>query len=176
MSTVTHTITLQGIEPQLITCEMDITPGYGIHVTGMDDVSLKECLLRSVTALQACGYAVPGRRIEITLRPSELRKVGPRYDLAIASLLVSASRPFGDSRPLDTSRLERFILVGELALDGGLRAVNGALQAVKAFLENAFRKHCEGGVPETKGDIGQYSRRATTHSLAALLSKVTENE
>lgn len=139
MSTITHTITLQGIEPQLITCEMDVTPGYGIHVTGMDDLSLKECLLRSVTALQACGYAVPGRRIEITLRPSELRKVGPRYDLAIASLLVSASRPFGDSRPLDTSRLERFILVGELALDGGLRAVNGALQAVKAFREGDFQ-------------------------------------
>lgn len=48
--------------------------------------------------------------------------------------------------------------------------------AVRAFVENAFRQHCEGGVPETKGNIGQYSRRATTHSLAALLSKVTANE
>lgn len=48
--------------------------------------------------------------------------------------------------------------------------------AVKAFLEQAFKHHLDGGVPETKGNIGQYSRRATTHELAALLSKVTENE
>ena len=44
--------------------------------------------------------------------------------------------------------------------------------ALKAFLEKAWQQHCEGGIPETKGEIGRYSRRATTHELAALLTKV----
>ena len=44
--------------------------------------------------------------------------------------------------------------------------------ALKAFLEKAWQQHCEGGIPETKGEIGRYSRRATTHELASLLTKV----
>ena len=62
------------------------------------------------------------------------------------------------------------------AAEAGITADWKHETAMREFLENAFRQHCEGGVPETKGNIGQYSRRATTHSLAALLSKVTENE
>ena len=69
----TNTIRLYGTEPILTACACDVTQGIGIHLVGLADAAVKESLLRTVTALQAFGYRIPGKKIIINLAPADLR-------------------------------------------------------------------------------------------------------
>lgn len=146
MSTLTNTIALNGIDPQLITCEMDKTDGIGIHLIGMQDAASRECLLRSITAMQASGHLVSGKKLVITLGPATVRKAGSAYDLAVATLIVSARRD------LDKERLSRLLVLGELGLDGSVRTVNGVVQAVKTARDLGFL-----GVVIPRGNLEEVS-------------------
>ena len=116
-----------GLEVVKITVEVSVAPGIGIHMVGLPDVAVKESLLRVSTALLKCGYRIPGRKIVINLAPAGLRKEGARFDAAIAAAILMASGQvtFPDS--------DRFLILGELALDGSFRDITAALPiAVKA--------------------------------------------
>ena len=128
----TNTITLQGVDYVPVKVECEVTPGIGIHLVGLADRAVKESLLRTVTAMQACGYRIPGKKIVINLAPADLNKEGCGYDLAIALTTIAES---GQS-PADY--LESFVILGELALDGHIRAVPGVVQAVQAAKDNGF--------------------------------------
>ena len=119
----TNTIRLYGTEPVLTACACDVTQGIGIHFVGLADAAVKESLLRTVTALQAFGYRIPGKKIIINLAPADLRKDGTHFDLPIALSILAAS---GQE---NLSDLGQWLIVGELALDGYVRAVDGAVQA-----------------------------------------------
>ena len=110
-----------GIEAVPVTVEVDITPGIGIHLVGLADVAVKESLLRTVTALQALGFRIPGKRIVINLAPADLHKKGSGYDLPIALGILAASQQ------VELPLLDRLLFVGELSLDGHLRTIQGAL-------------------------------------------------
>ena len=110
-----------GIEAVPVTVEVDITPGIGIHLVGLADVAVKESLLRTVTALQALGFRIPGKRIVINLAPADLHKKGSGYDLPIALGILAASQQ------VELPLLDRLLFVGELSLDGRLRTIQGAL-------------------------------------------------
>ena len=99
-----------------VTVEVEITPGIGIHMIGLADEAVKESLLRVVTALQYCGYSIPGKKIVINLAPADLRKTGSGYDLPIALgiLLESGQVRFNT---------DDFVFYGELGLDGSIRPV-----------------------------------------------------
>ena len=73
-----------GIQAVPVTVEVDITLGIGIHLVGLADAAVKESLLRTVTALQAKGFRIPGKKIVINLAPADLHKQGSGYDLPIA--------------------------------------------------------------------------------------------
>ena len=73
-----------GIEAVPVTVEVDITLGIGIHLVGLADAAVRESLLRTVTALQAKGFRIPGKKIVINLAPADLHKQGSGYDLPIA--------------------------------------------------------------------------------------------
>ena len=134
MLTHIHGAKCIGIDAVEVTVEIDIDRGIGIHLVGLADVAVKESLLRTVTALQALGFHIPGKRIVINLAPADLRKNGSGYDLPIAIGIIAAS----EQRELP--RAGRFILMGELGLDGSVRPVAGALP----FAEMARQAGYEG--------------------------------
>lgn len=105
-----------------VTVETQISSGIGIHLVGLADQSVKESLLRVVTALQSLGYSVPGKKIVINLSPADLRKEGSGFDLAIALSIIYAS-----GQALVPEDLDRYVVCGELALNGDVRAVAGGL-------------------------------------------------
>ena len=122
-----------GIRAISVTIEVNITLGVGIHLVGLADAAVKESLLRTVTALQARGFHIPGKKIVINLAPADMHKQGSGYDLPIALGIIAASQ----QRPLPG--LEEFLIMGELGLDGSIRPVSGALPMVELALERRFR-------------------------------------
>ena len=114
-----------GIEAVPVTIEVDITLGVGIHLGGLADAAVKESLLRTVTALQAKGFHVPGKKIVINLAPADMHKQGSGYDIPIALGIIAASGQH------HLPELENYLIMGELGLDGSVRAVSGALPMVE---------------------------------------------
>ena len=104
-----------------VTVEVNVSPGIGIHLVGLADIAVKESLLRITTALESLGYHVPGRRIVINLAPADQHKSGSGYDLPIAVGIIAAS---GQRNLPGTGR---YLVMGELGLNGEIRPVPGAL-------------------------------------------------
>lgn len=116
-----HCAKCVGIEAVPVTVEVDMTTGLGIHLVGLADAAVKESLLRTITALQSMGFRIPGKKIVINLAPADMHKNGSGYDVPIALGIIRASM----QRELPL--LDRFIIMGELGLDGSVREIPGAL-------------------------------------------------
>lgn len=135
MITTLKSIKLVGIDGIPVNVETQVCEeGIGIHLIGLADAAVKEALLRTVTALQAQGFHIPGKKIIINLAPADLHKNGTGYDLPIALGLLAAS---GQK---EFPKEDRFYIFGELGLDGSVRDVPGAVQAA----ERAALDGCEG--------------------------------
>lgn len=122
-----------GIEASVVTVEVDVVQGIGIHLVGLADAAVRESLMRTVTALQSLGYRIPGRKIVINLAPADAQKKGSGYDLPIAIGIIAASAQ------ADLPLLGDFVLLGELGLDGSVRSVPGALPVVEMARNNGFK-------------------------------------
>ncbi len=120
-----HSFILTGTDAVPVTVECTVTPGIGIHIVGIPDMDVKEALLRTVTALQAYGYRIPGKKVIINIAPvaSDAARGISGLDAAIAAALLAASGQ--EDLPL----LEEAVIAGELALDGKMRAIAGCLPA-----------------------------------------------
>lgn len=123
-----------GIDAVPVTVEIDIRSGLGIHLVGLADAAVRESLLRTITALQSMGFRIPGKKIVINLAPADMHKKGSGYDVPIALGIIAASGQ------RDLPLLEKFLIMGELGLDGGIRDIPGALPTV----ELADRKGLQG--------------------------------
>ena len=128
-----HSAKCIGIRAVPVTIEVNITMGIGIHLVGLADAAVKESLLRTVTALQAKGFHIPGKKIVINLAPADLHKQGSGYDIPIALGIIAAS----EQCPLPA--LDRYLIMGELGLDGSVRPVSGALPMVELAMQMGFR-------------------------------------
>ncbi|MCI2081817.1 MAG: YifB family Mg chelatase-like AAA ATPase [Bacteroidales bacterium] len=132
MESKTFCATMLGLEVVTVTVEVDISVGIGIHLVGLPDSAVRESLLRVGTALQTYGFRMPGRKIVVNLAPADIRKEGSSFDLAIAiGIMASSGQAYV---PLK----ERFIIMGELALNGEIRPVTGALPVAIHALEKGF--------------------------------------
>lgn len=125
MNTLIHSFSYTGINAEPVDIEVEITAGLGIHLVGLADASTKEALPRTVTALQANGYRIPGKKICIYLKPVNTPKRDTHYDLPLALAMVGAS---GQE---DLPEADKYIVAGELGLDGSVRPVLGAMQAAE---------------------------------------------
>jgi len=116
-----------GVEAQTITCEVNVDIGVGYHLVGLPDNAIKESNYRIAAALLNNGYRIPGRKITLNLAPADLRKEGSAYDLTLALGILTASGQ------IKSDNLEKYIIMGELSLDGSLQPIKGALPiAIKA--------------------------------------------
>jgi magnesium chelatase family protein len=118
---------LLGIEGQIIDVEVDISSGLPqINLVGLPDSAIRESVERVRAAIKNCGYQFPMDRITVNLAPADLRKEGSSFDLAIAAaILITSNQVF-------IEKLERTLMLGELALDGSLRPIPGILSMVHA--------------------------------------------
>ncbi|MEG1603369.1 MAG: YifB family Mg chelatase-like AAA ATPase [Cloacibacillus sp.] len=117
-------LTLHGVKGVAVEVEVEITGGlFTISVVGLADTAVKEARERVRAALRAAGVPLKGR-IAINLAPADIPKEGALLDLPIAAALASAAGHISVERPS--------LFIGELALDGRLRGVRGAVPA--AFL------------------------------------------
>ncbi len=112
-----------GIHAYLVTVEADVASGLPSFATvGLPQGAVKEGRERVIAAVQNSGHIVPPKRITINLAPADIAKTGSAFDLPIALGILAST-----GQMHSVARLQRFLLVGELGLDGGLRPVRGAL-------------------------------------------------
>lgn len=114
--------TLSGIEALPVMVEVDVAPGLpGIYLSGLADTAVREARERIKAAIRNSGLHWPQKRLTVNLAPADLRKEGPILDLAMALALLLAQTS------LPPGCLDGSLVVGELALNGELRPVRGAL-------------------------------------------------
>jgi len=115
---------LTGVHAAAVAVECDLGPGLPTFaVVGLAETAVKESRDRVRSAIQNSGFEFPARRMVVNLAPADLPKDGGRFDLPIAIGILAASGQI----PLKA--LENLEMIGELALDGSLRPVTGALSS-----------------------------------------------
>jgi len=110
-----------GIRAITVTVEVYMDQGIQFFMVGLPDNAVKESHQRIESALRTNGYRIPGKKIIINMAPADIRKEGSAYDLTIAIGILGANEV------IKTERLEQYMIMGELSLDGGLLPVKGAL-------------------------------------------------
>jgi magnesium chelatase family protein len=117
-----YSAAIQGIEAYPV--EVEVSTGVGdpaIVVVGLPDAAVKESRDRVKTALENSGFRHPRGRTTVNLAPADVKKEGPSFDLPIALGILAATEQ------VEAHTLSDFVVVGELALSGHVRAVRGAL-------------------------------------------------
>ncbi|WP_395338761.1 YifB family Mg chelatase-like AAA ATPase [Ningiella sp. W23] len=111
-----------GIDAPLVTIEVHLSNGLPcFQLVGLPETTVKESRDRVRSAMINAGFEFPSKRITVNMAPADLPKGGGRFDLAIAIGIIAASEE------IPATQLEAFEFVGELALSGQLRAIDGAL-------------------------------------------------
>lgn len=122
-----------GVEATTITVEVNMDPGIGYHLVGLPDIAVKESSFRIAAALQNNGYKMPGKKIIINMAPADLRKEGSAYDLTLAVGILAASGQ------INSEEVDKYIIMGELSLDGSLQPIRGALPISIKAKEEGFK-------------------------------------
>ena len=112
---------LQGIDATIVTIEVNSSRGIKFFLVGLPDSAVKESHERIISALQVNGYKFPSRQIVVNMAPADIRKEGSSYDLPLAiGILASAGE-------VSEEKLSKYLIIGELSLDGSLQPIKGAL-------------------------------------------------
>jgi len=126
----TYGSAVYGVDAITITVETNVDKGVNFYLVGLPDNAVKESQQRIDAALKNNGYRIPGKRIVINMAPADIRKEGSAYDLTIAVGILAASGQIIDDK------VSKYVIMGELSLDGGLQPIKGALPiAIKARSE-----------------------------------------
>jgi len=129
-----YSVTLEGIDGIICEVEVDVSRG-GFEkptIVGLADTAVKESVERVRSAITNSGYKHPDTQSLINLAPADVKKAGPAFDLPIALGMLACSGS------LQSDGLKRHLIVGELALDGRVRRVNGVLSMAMCAAENGF--------------------------------------
>jgi magnesium chelatase family protein len=123
-----------GINAALITIETHVGQGSKCHLVGLPDSTIKEAILRVESSMKQMGCFFPRRKVVINLAPANVRKEGSSYDVAIALSIIQASEQ------IFLPDLDQYVIMGELALDGIIRPIKGALPIAMEARKNGIRK------------------------------------
>ncbi|MEW6274537.1 MAG: YifB family Mg chelatase-like AAA ATPase [Bacillota bacterium] len=133
MLAIVKSTALHGLDGQVVQVEVDVSNGLPcFDLVGLPDPAVREARDRVRAAIKNSGFAYPLGRITVNLAPADIRKEGPLYDLPIAAGILAATGQ------IDADALKRYVLIGELSLNGTLRRVTGVLPNVLAAKEQGF--------------------------------------
>jgi len=122
---------VHGVDARTIMVEVNVGQGTKFFMSGLPDNAVKESQHRVESALKNSGFFMPRNKTVVNLAPADIRKEGSAYDLSIALCVLKASGQ------IVTDKLEQFIIMGELTLDGTLRPIRGVLPiAIQARREH----------------------------------------
>ncbi|WP_291779945.1 YifB family Mg chelatase-like AAA ATPase [Cecembia sp.] len=124
---------VSGVDAKLITIEVNVGQGTSFYMVGLPDSAVKESQQRVESALKYFGYRMPRQKVVINLAPADIRKEGSSYDLTIALGILKASEQVA------FPELEKYIIMGELSLDGQLRPVKGVLPIAIEARKKGFK-------------------------------------
>ncbi len=129
----TYGSAVYGVHATTITVEVNLSSGVNFILVGLPDSAVKESQKRIVAALNNCGYKYPKREITVNMAPADVRKEGSAYDLTIAVGILAASAQ------LQQEELDKYIIMGELSLDGGLQPIRGVLPIAIQARDEGFK-------------------------------------
>lgn len=129
----TYGSAVYGVEAITITVEVNIANGINFHLVGLPDSAVKESQQRIDAALGNNGFKLPGKKITINMAPADIRKEGSAYDLPLAIGILASSQQ------INAPRLDEYLIMGELSLDGGLQPIRGALPMAIKAREDGFK-------------------------------------
>lgn len=123
-----RTSCLLGIKAIPVNVEVDFSAGLpGFTLVGLPDNAVRESRERVVSSIRSSGYAASGSRITVNLSPADLKKEGTSLDLPLAMGMLIASEEIQAENP------EKFVFLGELSLDGRVKAVHGVLSVAMSL-------------------------------------------
>lgn len=126
----TYCAAVNGLEVTTVTIEVNLNRGVMYHFTGLGDTAVREGRDRIASALQYNGYKFPHADITVNMAPADLRKEGSSFDLPLAIAILAAAGS------IVSDELDRYMMVGELSLDGNLQPAKGVLPiAIRARAE-----------------------------------------
>lgn len=129
----TYCAAVNGLEVTTVTCEVSMARGVQFHLTGLADTAVRESYDRIKAALVNNGFRMPTMDITVNLAPADIKKEGSGYDLPLAVGILAANGMIAGDM------LDRYMLVGELGLDGRLQPVRGALPIAIRARKEKFR-------------------------------------
>jgi len=146
-----NTVAFNGVETQSIDVQVQISNGLpAFTIVGLPDKAVAESKERVRSALHALGIALPAKRLTVNLAPADVHKEGSHYDLPIALGLLAAMEV------IPKLEMEEYVVLGELALDAGIRSVTGVLPAAMHAASNDNALICPsecGGEAAWAGDL-----------------------
>jgi magnesium chelatase family protein len=122
-----------GVDARTITVEVNVGQGTRFWMSGLPDSAIKESEHRIESSVKQFRYFMPREKTVVNLAPADIRKEGSAYDLPIALCVLKASGQ------ISGARLEEFVIMGELALDGTLRPIKGVLPIAIQALKEGFK-------------------------------------
>ncbi len=123
---------VQGINAFTVTIEVNILVGVNFFIVGLPDNAVKESQQRIDSALRENGYKIPGKKVVINMAPADIRKEGSAYDLPLAIGILAAAED------IKADEVHKYMIMGELSLDGSLQPVKGALPIAIRAREEGF--------------------------------------
>ena len=154
---------LLGLDGLKIEVEVDINVGLPSYdIVGLPDVAVKESKERVRSAIKNSGFSFPTNKITVNLAPASVRKAGPVFDLPIAVAILLSSLQ------LVSTKVKDFVVIGELGLDGKIKAVQGVLPILISAREMGFKKFI---IPkDNENEASFYGPITRGHPVVFLLS------
>ena len=129
----TYGSAVHGIDATIVTVEVNVSKGIKFYLVGLPDNAVKESQQRIESALRIIGHKWPGKKVVINMAPADIRKAGSAYDLPLAVGIMAAAGFIGNDE------LDKYVMMGELSLDGGLQPIRGVLPIAIQAREEGFK-------------------------------------